>query len=132
MPIGRLWYAELSATENAIGHAIAPQPADDVVIRVYDAPGNITETHEHFDDFKKWLVRDALVATVVFERSDHKGIRTHLRNFVMLREDNGNYGICTNRAELRSSSVRNCPKEPFFLHASSKKEDHPSRPCEDR
>ena len=39
----------------------------DVVIRVYDAPGNVTETHEHFDDFKKWLVRDALVATVVFE-----------------------------------------------------------------
>src|SRR6516164_4190592 len=28
--------------------------------------------------------------------------------------------VCTIRAELRSSSVRNCPKKEFFLHAVSK------------
>jgi hypothetical protein len=27
---------------------------DDAVIRVYDAAGNLIETHEHADKFKEW------------------------------------------------------------------------------
>jgi hypothetical protein len=27
---------------------------DDAVIRVYDAAGNVIETHEHAGDFKEW------------------------------------------------------------------------------
>jgi hypothetical protein len=41
--------------------AAAPTPtdfaeivSDDAVIRVYDAAGNVTETHEHTGDFKEW------------------------------------------------------------------------------
>jgi hypothetical protein len=33
--------------------------------RVYDAVGNVIETHEHADDFKKpWGERDRLIASV--------------------------------------------------------------------
>jgi hypothetical protein len=30
--------------------------SQDAVIRVYDAPGNVIETHEHEGDFKEWRV----------------------------------------------------------------------------
>jgi hypothetical protein len=39
---------------NAIGYAIYYSRSADAAIRVYDAAGNVIETHEHKGDFKKW------------------------------------------------------------------------------
>jgi len=43
LPFGRLGYGE----PNAIGNAIHYRRSHDAVIRVYDATGNVIETHEH-------------------------------------------------------------------------------------
>jgi hypothetical protein len=42
LPYGRLWYGEFFSRSH------------DAVIRVYDAAGNVMETHEHAGDFKEW------------------------------------------------------------------------------
>jgi hypothetical protein len=39
---------------SAIGYAKHRSRLGDAVIRVYDAAGNVIETHEHKDDFKEW------------------------------------------------------------------------------
>jgi hypothetical protein len=44
-------YGEL----NAIGYAKFYSRSHDAVIRIYDAAGNVTETHEHKGNFKEWL-----------------------------------------------------------------------------
>ena len=38
---------------HAIGYAEFYSRAHDAVIRVYDAAGNVSETHEHKGDFKE-------------------------------------------------------------------------------
>jgi tryptophan synthase beta subunit len=40
--------------DNAIGYAQHFSRSHDVVIRVYDAAGNVIETHEHKGDFQEW------------------------------------------------------------------------------
>ena len=50
LPFGRLWY---DTPDNAVGYAIHYSRSHDAVIRVYDAAGNVIETHEH-----KWEFRD--------------------------------------------------------------------------
>jgi hypothetical protein len=52
LPFGRLWYAGLNATENAIGYAKHRSRSHDAVIRVYDEAGNVIATHVHAGDFK--------------------------------------------------------------------------------
>jgi hypothetical protein len=52
LPFGRLWYGESDAISNAIGYARFYSRSHDAVIRVYDAAGNVIETHEHAGDFK--------------------------------------------------------------------------------
>jgi cytochrome oxidase Cu insertion factor (SCO1/SenC/PrrC family) len=54
LPFSRLRYGEPSAVANAIGHAKFYSRSHDVVIRVYDAAGNVIETYEHTGDFKEW------------------------------------------------------------------------------
>ena len=54
LPFGRLCYGEPSAVANAIGYAKFYNRSHDAVIRVYDAAGNVIETHEHTGDFKEW------------------------------------------------------------------------------
>ena len=54
LPFGRLCYGEPSAVANAIGYAKFYSRSHDAVIRVYDAAGNVIETHEHTGDFKEW------------------------------------------------------------------------------
>jgi hypothetical protein len=54
LPFGRLWYGEPNAISNAIGYAEHRSRSHDAVIRVYDAAGNMIETHEHAGDFKEW------------------------------------------------------------------------------
>jgi hypothetical protein len=50
LPFGALWYGE----PDAIGYAKFFSRSHDAVIRVYDAAGNVIETHEHKGDFKEW------------------------------------------------------------------------------
>jgi len=53
LPFGRLWYGEPNAGSNAIDYAKFYSRSHDAVIRVYDAAGNMIETHEHNGDFKE-------------------------------------------------------------------------------
>jgi hypothetical protein len=54
LPFGRLWYSEPNAVGNAIGYAQHRSRSHYAVIRVYDAAGNVIETHEQAGDFKEW------------------------------------------------------------------------------
>ena len=54
LPFGRLWYDGPNATSIAIGYASFYSRSRDAVIRVYDAGGNVIETHEHAGDFEEW------------------------------------------------------------------------------
>jgi hypothetical protein len=54
LPFARLWYDGPSAIGNAVGYAKFCSRSRDAVIRVYNAAGNVIETHEHKGDFKKW------------------------------------------------------------------------------
>ncbi len=49
LPFGRLWYAG----PDAISNAKIFSRSHDAVIRVFDAAGNVIETHEHKGDFKE-------------------------------------------------------------------------------
>jgi len=53
LPFGRLLYGEPNAVANAIGYAVHFSRSAEAVIRVYDATGNVIETHEHKGDFKE-------------------------------------------------------------------------------
>jgi hypothetical protein len=50
LPFGRLWYDK---PDHAIGYAMHYSRSADAVIRVYDAAGNVIETHEHAGEFKE-------------------------------------------------------------------------------
>jgi hypothetical protein len=52
LPFGRLWYCGPGSVSNAIGDAEHCSRSHDAVIRVYDAAGNVFETHEHAGEFK--------------------------------------------------------------------------------
>jgi len=54
LPFGRLWYGEPNAVNNAIGYAEHRSRSCNAAIRVYDAAGNVIETHEHEGDFIEW------------------------------------------------------------------------------
>jgi hypothetical protein len=43
LPFGRLWY---DTPDHAIGYAMQYSRSADSVIRVYDAAGNVIETHD--------------------------------------------------------------------------------------
>ncbi len=45
LPFGRLWYAGPNAVGNAIDYAKHCSRSHHAVIRVYDAAGNLIETH---------------------------------------------------------------------------------------
>ena len=53
LPFGRLWYREPNAASNAVDYAKFYSRSHDAVIRVYDAAGNMIETHEHKGDFNE-------------------------------------------------------------------------------
>ncbi len=50
---GRLWHGKPNAVSNAMGYAKFYSRSHDAVIRVYDAAGNVIETHEHAGNFKE-------------------------------------------------------------------------------
>jgi hypothetical protein len=47
LPFGRLWHDGPNAAANAIGYVKHRSRSHDAVIRVYDAAGNVIETHDH-------------------------------------------------------------------------------------
>ncbi len=47
---GRLWYGEPNAVDNAIGSAKFYSMSHNAVIRVFDANGNLSKTHEYAGD----------------------------------------------------------------------------------
>ncbi|MGH7981953.1 MAG: hypothetical protein ACREFF_02260 [Candidatus Udaeobacter sp.] len=53
LPFGGLWYGEPNAVSNAIGYAVHRSRSHDAVIHVYEAAGNVIETHEQKSDFKE-------------------------------------------------------------------------------
>ena len=53
LPFGRLWYDRSEAVVNAVGYAQFYSRSHPAVVRVYDAAGNVIETHEHAGDFKE-------------------------------------------------------------------------------
>jgi hypothetical protein len=55
LPFGRLWYGEPNAITNAIGYAMHSSRSHDAVIRVYDAAGNVIETHQ-----PRWQIQHVL------------------------------------------------------------------------
>jgi hypothetical protein len=52
LPFGRLWYDGANAASNAIAYAQQYSRAHNAVIRVFDAAGNVIETHEHAGEFR--------------------------------------------------------------------------------
>ena len=50
LPFGRLWYDK---PDDAIGYAMHRSRSHDAVIRIYDAAGNVIETHRHVGQFKE-------------------------------------------------------------------------------
>jgi hypothetical protein len=54
LPFGGSWYAGPDAISNAIGYTKFYSRSHDAVIRVFDADGNVIETHEHAGEFKEW------------------------------------------------------------------------------
>jgi len=46
--------SSINAVRNAINYAKFFSRSHDAVIRVYDAAGNVIETHDHAGDFKEW------------------------------------------------------------------------------
>jgi hypothetical protein len=51
LPFGRLWYEK---SDHAIGYAQFYSRSQNAVINVYDAAGDLIETHQHKGDFKQW------------------------------------------------------------------------------
>ena len=54
LPFGRLWYGQPNAISNAVGYAQFYSRSQQAVIRVYDAAGNVIDTHEQAGQFKEW------------------------------------------------------------------------------
>ena len=53
MTLCRLRYGEPNAIGNTVEYAKFRSRSHDAVIRVYDAAGNVIETHTHKGDFKE-------------------------------------------------------------------------------
>jgi hypothetical protein len=60
LPFGPPHYG--GAISNAIGYAIHSNRSHDAVIRVYDAAGNVIETHEHTGHVKKYYLLAVRIA----------------------------------------------------------------------
>jgi len=53
LPYCALWYAQPNAVANPISYAKFRSRSHNAVIRVYDAAGNVIETHEQSGEFKE-------------------------------------------------------------------------------
>ena len=69
LPFGRLWYGKPNAISNAIGYAEHYSRSHDAVIRVYDAAGDLVETHKHAAEFKSANFVIHTATTECYERS---------------------------------------------------------------
>jgi hypothetical protein len=53
LPYSPMWYRGPKAITDAIDHAEFYSRLHDVVTRIYDAAGNVIDTHEHKGNFKE-------------------------------------------------------------------------------
>lgn len=60
LPFARLWYGEPNTASNAVDYAKFYSRSHDAVIRVYDAAGDVIETHEQAGEFE--VCKDCLPA----------------------------------------------------------------------
>ena len=80
LPFGRLWYTK---PDDAVGYAMHYSRSADAVIRVYDAAGDVIETHEHRGRFQRVVIAiyvrrsasDHYVATGVIRTFDARAAR---------------------------------------------------------
>jgi hypothetical protein len=54
LPLGKPWYAEPEAIDNAFHYAKFYSRSHDAVIRVFDAAGVVIKTEEHTGDFREF------------------------------------------------------------------------------
>jgi hypothetical protein len=54
LPFSGLWYGKPNAISDTIGYAQFYSRTHDAAVRVYDASGNVIETHEQKGEFKEW------------------------------------------------------------------------------
>jgi len=81
LPFGRLWYDGSQAVANAVGYAQHFSRSHDAVIRVYDAAGNVIDTHLRWQSNRL----SALVAMAIEETCAND---SWTRNHNRLREIN--------------------------------------------
>jgi hypothetical protein len=81
LPFGRLWYDGSQAVANAVGYAQHFSRSHDAVIRVYDAAGNVIDTHLRWQSNRL----SALVAIAIEETCAND---SWTRNHNRLREIN--------------------------------------------
>jgi hypothetical protein len=53
LPFGRLWYGESNTVSNAVGYVKLYSSSHGAVIRVFDAAGDMIETHEQAEEFRE-------------------------------------------------------------------------------
>jgi hypothetical protein len=53
LPYSALWYAQPNGVANPISYAKFRSRSHNAVIRVYDAAGNVIETHEQLGEFQE-------------------------------------------------------------------------------
>jgi len=54
LPFGQLLYGGPNAANNAVSYAQFFNRSHNALIRVYDAAGNVIETHKNAGDCKEW------------------------------------------------------------------------------
>jgi hypothetical protein len=57
LSFGRLWYGEPNANQRCNRIRKVYSRSHHAAIRVYDAAGNVIETHEHAGDFREFELR---------------------------------------------------------------------------
>ena len=68
LPFGRLWYGGPNAASNAVDYAKFRSRSHDAVIRVYDAAGNLIETHEQAGESSTYTTFGSTL-TIIGERN---------------------------------------------------------------
>ena len=102
LPFGRLWYGEPNAITNPVDYAKFFSRSHDAVIRVYDAAGNVIETHEHKGDFIAPIQLPARKSTLS-ETIPQRPMRAGCWRFLHANDDK--VTACGFRNDVRSRHV---------------------------
>ena len=102
LPFGRLWYGEPEAVENAVEYAQFYSRSHHAVIKVYDAAGNVFESHEHTRDFMAPIQLPARKSTLS-ETIHQRPMRAGCWRFLHANDDK--VTACGFRNDVRSRKV---------------------------